>query len=45
MILQATMIPKPRKPSKPGRAARERRLHLKRHRSEVKKTRRGVTEE
>jgi ribosome-associated protein len=45
MILQATMIPKPRKPSKPGRAARERRLHLKRQRSEVKKTRRGVTEE
>ena len=45
MILQAIMIPKPRKPSKPGRAARERRLHLKRHRSEVKKTRRGVVEE
>jgi len=45
MILQATIIPKPRKSSKPGRAARERRLHLKRHRSEVKKIRRGVMEE
>src|SRR6266496_4137640 len=40
MILQATLIPKPRKPSKPGRAARERRLHTKRHRSNIKKSRR-----
>src|SRR5712692_9500030 len=40
MILQATLIPKPRKPSKPGRAARERRLQVKRHRSDIKKSRR-----
>src|SRR6184192_3934541 len=40
MILQATLIPKPRKPSKPGRAARERRLQVKRHHSEIKKNRR-----
>ena len=45
MILQATIIPKPRKPSKPGRAARERRLQLKRHRSSIKKSRRPSLEE
>jgi ribosome-associated protein len=45
MILQATMIPKPRKPSKPGRAARERRLQVKRHRSSIKKNRRPSLEE
>src|SRR5437016_5258557 len=45
MILQATLIPKPRKPSKPGRAARERRLQTKRHRSDIKKSRRPSLEE
>jgi ribosome-associated protein len=45
MVLQATIIPKPRKPSKPGRAARERRLQLKRHRSSIKKSRRPSLEE
>ena len=45
MILQAMIIPKPRKPSKPGRAARERRLQLKRHRSSIKKSRRPSLEE
>src|SRR5207249_8191230 len=45
MILQAMVIPKPRKPSKPGRAARERRLQLKRHRSSIKKSRRPSLEE
>jgi ribosome-associated protein len=45
MILQATVIPKPRKPSKPGRAARERRLQVKRHRSSIKKNRRPSLEE
>ena len=45
MILQATIIPKPRKPSKPGRASRERRLQLKRHRFSIKKSRRPSLEE
>jgi len=45
MILQATLIPKPRKPSKPGRAARERRLQTKRHRSDIKKSRRRAMDE
>src|SRR5216683_6927912 len=45
MILQATLIPKPRKPSKPGRAARERRLQVKRRRSDVKKSRRHSMED
>jgi ribosome-associated protein len=45
MIFQASIVPKPRKPSKPGRAARERRLHIKRHRSEIKKNRRSSIEE
>jgi ribosome-associated protein len=45
MILQATIIPKPRKASKPSRASRERRLQVKRRRSDVKKTRRGTIEE
>jgi len=45
MILQATLVPKPRKPSKPGRAARERRLQVKRHRSNIKKSRRAAIEE
>src|SRR5712691_6972388 len=45
MILQATLIPKPRKPSKPGRAARERRLQTKRHRSNIKKSRRPAMDE
>ena len=45
MVLQAIMIPKPRKPSKPGRAARERRLQVKHHRSSIKKSRRPSLEE
>jgi ribosome-associated protein len=45
MILRASLIPKPRKASKPSRASRERRLQVKRRRSAVKKGRRGVTEE
>ena len=45
IILQATLVPKPRRPSKPGRAARERRLQLKRHRSSIKKSRRPSLEE
>jgi ribosome-associated protein len=45
MILQATILPKPRKASKPGRAARERRLQVKRHRSDIKKSRRSAIEE
>src|SRR5713101_1845904 len=45
MILQALVAPKPRKPSKPSRASRERRLQVKRHRSNIKKGRRPSREE
>jgi ribosome-associated protein len=45
MILRACIVPKSRKASKPSRASRERRLQVKRRRSEVKKTRRRVPEE
>jgi ribosome-associated protein len=45
MILQASIIPRPRKPSKPTRAARERRLQIKRRRSDIKKGRRVSMEE
>jgi ribosome-associated protein len=45
MILRATTIPKPRKASKPSRASRERRLQVKRRRSEIKKRRRPSLEE
>jgi ribosome-associated protein len=45
MILQATILPKPRKPSKPSRTSRERRLQVKRRRSEVKRSRRTSLEE
>jgi len=45
IILQAFITPKPRKPSKPSHASRERRLQVKRRRSQVKKTRGRVPEE
>ena len=39
MITHASVKPKLRKPSKPNRASRERRLEVKRHRSNIKKSR------
>ncbi len=45
MILQAFVRPKPRKASKPSRTSRERRLQVKRRRSETKKSRRVSPEE
>lgn len=45
MIMQATVPPKTRKASKPSRASRERRLQVKRHRSNVKRERRAITNE
>jgi ribosome-associated protein len=45
MILRASIIPKPRKTSKPSRASRERRLKVKRHRSSIKKSRRTSLDE
>jgi len=45
MILQASLPPKARKASKPNRASRERRLQVKRHRSQIKKSRRASTDE
>jgi ribosome-associated protein len=40
LVLRATLVPKARKKKKPSRAARERRLAAKRHRSATKTTRR-----
>jgi len=45
MILQASVTPRPRKPSKPSRGSRERRLQVKRHRANLKKSRRVTMEE
>lgn len=42
LIRQATVKPKPRHKSRPSRAARERRLSVKKKRSEIKRRRRGV---
>jgi ribosome-associated protein len=39
LLLQAAAVPKPRKPSKPTRGARERRLQEKRRRSAARKAR------
>jgi ribosome-associated protein len=45
MMVHASAKPKPRKPSKPNRASRERRLEVKRHRSNIKKSRRATSDE
>ncbi len=45
MILQAAKVPKPRRPTKPTRGSRERRLDAKRRRSSTKSDRRGSVEE
>jgi ribosome-associated protein len=45
MVLQASIIAKSRKPSRPTRAARERRLQTKRRRSDIKKGRRATMNE
>ena len=42
LIRKATVEPKPRRKTKPSRAARERRLAAKKIRSETKRLRRGV---
>ena len=42
LIRQATVKPKPRRKTRPSRAARERRLTAKKKRSETKRRRRGV---
>jgi ribosome-associated protein len=39
LLRQALHVPKPRRKTKPSRASREKRLHAKRHRSEVKRLR------
>ena len=43
LVVRATVVPKARKKKKPSRAARERRLAEKRHRSATKTTRRKPT--
>jgi len=40
LIRQAATVPKPRRPTKPSRAVKERRLQAKRQRSETKRMRR-----
>jgi ribosome-associated protein len=45
MILQATVVPKARKATRPSRGAREARLKEKRHRSSTKTRRRRPVEE
>jgi ribosome-associated protein len=45
MVLQATLVPRPRKVSRPSRGAREARLRDKRHRSAAKTRRRLPGEE
>ncbi|HEX9018216.1 MAG TPA: alternative ribosome rescue aminoacyl-tRNA hydrolase ArfB [Anaerolineaceae bacterium] len=41
LIRQAAHPPRPRKPTRPGAAARARRMEDKRHRGEIKRMRRG----
>jgi len=42
LVRQALLVPKKRKKTRPGKAAREARLHAKKHRSEVKRRRRSL---
>ena len=45
LIRQASVAPKPRKATRPTAASRERRLQAKRTRAEVKRSRRGVSDD
>ncbi len=40
LILEATQVPSTRRPTRPSRAARAKRIEVKRHKSRVKQTRR-----
>lgn len=42
LVRQALVVPKKRKKTRPSKAAREARLHAKKHRSEVKRRRRSL---
>jgi ribosome-associated protein len=42
LVRQALLVPKKRKKTRPGKAAREARLRAKKHRSEVKRSRRTL---
>ena len=42
LVRQALVVPKKRKKTRPGKAAREARLRAKKHRSEVKRSRRTL---
>jgi ribosome-associated protein len=44
-LLQATLLPKARRPSKPSRGSKERRLHAKKKRSFIKSARGRVKDE
>jgi len=45
LIINAARLPRPRRPTKPSRAAREKRLHAKRRRGLIKSERRFQPEE
>jgi ribosome-associated protein len=45
LIVRATRVPKPRRPTRPGRGAKERRLTSKKRRSAVKVTRRSSSDD
>jgi ribosome-associated protein len=42
LVRQALVVPKKRKKTRPSKAAREARLHAKRRRSEIKRSRRSL---
>ena len=44
MLEKALAAPKPRRPSAPTTASRERRLRIKKHRSDIKRTRRTLSD-
>jgi ribosome-associated protein len=45
MVLQATVVPKPRKKTRPSRASKERRITAKKRRSQVKRRRQAPPED
>jgi len=44
-VLQAAVLPKPRRPTKPTRGSRERRIHAKKHRAGIKSARKPMKDE
>lgn len=42
LVLEAAILPKPRRPTKPTRGSRERRMHSKKHRAGIKSARKPL---